>query len=202
MHKWLLEGEHVEICCRPHARILIWPITVGLFVILAGSAALARLQPGPFSRWAPGMEPWREPALVLLVLGGSLFLLLYPLGRVLRWAWTRYFLTSQRLLVRRGPFGRFTAIYYLEQIQEVRPVQKWRQRLSGSGELQLFMYRGPMRILAEVPDLTRFNSETQRVWMQVFRTSMASVQQTPQQGDYASEVRTREKELRKLGKDH
>lgn len=183
MHKWLLEGEQVEICCRPHARILIWPITAGLLVILAGSAALAKLQPGPFSRWAPGMDPWREPALVLLVVGVSLFLLLYPVGRTWRWAWTRYFLTSQRLLVRRGPFGRFTATYFLEQIQEVRPVQKWRQKPSGSGDLQLYMYRGPMRTLAEVPVLTRFNSETQHAWLKVFRTSTASIQQTPQTGD-------------------
>lgn len=202
MHKWLLEGEHVEICCRPHARILAWPITVGLLVILLGSAALAKLQPGPFSDWAPGMEPWREPALVLLVLGASLFLLLYPVRRVCRWAWTHYFLTSQRLLVRRGPFGRFTAIYTLEQIQEVRPVQKWRQKMAGSGDLQLHMYMGPMRTVAEVPSLTRFNEETHQAWTKVFRTSVASIQQTPQPGGYASEVGMREKGLRKLGRNH
>ena len=54
MHKWLLAGEQVEIRCRPHARILIWPITVGLFIILWGSAALAKLQPEPFEDWAAG----------------------------------------------------------------------------------------------------------------------------------------------------
>ncbi|AIY03692.1 hypothetical protein ART_4093 [Arthrobacter sp. PAMC 25486] len=202
MHKWLLEGEQVEICCRPHSRILVWPITVGLLVILLGSAALAKLQPGPFSHWAPGMEPWREPALVLLVVAGGLTLLLYPVRRVWRWAWTRYFLTSQRLLVRRGPFGRFIAIHSMEQIQEVRPVQKWRQKMAGSGDLQLHMYRGPIRTLAEVPALTRFNKETQQAWIKVFRTSVASIQQTPQPGDYASEVGMREKGLRKLGRDH
>lgn len=202
MHKWLLEGEQVEIRCRPHARILAWPITVGLLLIMLGSAALAKLQPGPYSKWAPDWETLREPAIVLLVAAVGLTLLLYPVRRVWRWNWTRYFLTSRRLLVRRGMLGRFIAVYTLEQVQEVRPVQKWRQKMVGSGDLQLHMYQGPVRLLHEVPELTRFNGETQQAWTKVFRTSMASIQQTPQPGDYAGEVRMREKGLRKLGRDN
>ena len=59
-------------------------------------------------------------------------------------------------------------------------MQNWRQRLVGSGDLQLHMYRGKMRTIKEVPVIKEFDSETQQAWMAVFR---ASIQQTPQQGD-------------------
>ncbi len=199
MPKWLLEQEQVEIRCRPHSRILLWPVTVGLVLIFAGSAAMAKLQPGPFSRWAPGAETLREPALFLVAAAVVFLLIAYPVRRVLRWAGTRYILTDQRLLVRRGPFGRIREIHVLEQVQEIRPVQKWRQRIAGSGDLQLHMYRGPMRTIAEVPSLNRFNGEVQHAWTKVIR---ASIQQTPQQEGYSGDVGTTEKELRKLGRDH
>jgi|SRR6185312_2300321 len=202
MHKWLLPGENVEIRSRPHARVLVWPITVGLFIILAASAGLARLQPAQFAQWAPGFSAWRETFVVVLLSAESLLLLLYPLRRVWRWTWTKYFLTNKRLLVRRGLFGKFTGKFGLEQIEEVRPTQNWRQKMVGSGDLKLYMYRGPMRTLNEVPALTRFNGETQQAWTKVFRASMASIQQTPQPGDYAGEVGMTEKEPRKLGRDH
>ncbi len=202
MHKWLLPGEKVEIRCRPHSRVLIWPIAVGLLIVLAGSAGLARLQPEQFAQWAPGFSAWRETFVVVLLSAEALLLLLYPLRRVWRWTWTKYFLTSQRLRVRRGMFGKFTATYPLEMIHEVRPTQNWRQKMVGSGDLKLFMYRGPMRTLDEVPALTRFNGETQQAWTKVFRASTTFVQQTPQPGDYAGGVGMNEKELRKLGRDH
>lgn len=202
MHKWLLENEQVQIRCRPHARIIAWPIIVGLVLIFLGAAALAKLQPGPYALWAPNLETLREPAIVFVVAAVSLMLLLYPIRRVWRWAWTRYILTSHRLLVRRGPFGRLIASYSLEQVQEVRPIQKWRQKLSGSGDLQLHMHMGPTRTVWEVPALTRFNGETQQAWSHLLRTSVLPLQQTPTQGYYADQVGMRKKELRKLGRDH
>lgn len=202
MHKWLLAGEQVEIRCRPHARILIWPVTVGLMLILTGSAALARLQPIPYARWAPGYDWLREPALVLLVIVVGMTLLLYPVRRVWNWLWTRYFLTSQRLLVQKGMFRQFKAAYSWAQVQEVRPVQKWRQKMSGSGDLQLHLFGGLVRTVSEVPALTRFNGEAQHAWTKVLRQSVESIQQSPALGDYAGEVGITEKELRKLGRDH
>lgn len=177
---WLQEGEQVLIDSRPHSRVLLWPITVGLMLILGASAALAKLQPGPFSEWAPQSWPLREPAIVVLVTGVVLLLLAYPVRRTLRWASTHLILTNQRLVVRHGPRRRNAKFHPMVQIQEVRPVQNWRQRLVGSGDLQLHMYRGQMRTIKEVPVLKEFNSETQQAWTAVFR---ASIQQTPQQGD-------------------
>lgn len=198
MPRWLLADEQVEIRCRPHPRILLWPITVGLALIFAGSAGVAALQPGPFAKWASGAETLREPALFLVIAVVLFLLVIYPLRRVLRWAGTRYILTNQRLLVRRGLLAQVKETHVLEQIQEVRPVQKWRQRMAASGDLQLHMFRGPMRTIAEVPALYRFNNEVQQVWTKVIR---ASIQQTPYQEGYSGDVDTTEKELRKLGRD-
>ncbi|POH74962.1 PH domain-containing protein [Arthrobacter glacialis] len=177
---WLEQGEQVLIDTRPHARVLLWPITVGLMMILGASATLAKLQPGPFAEWAPQSGPVREPAIVLLVTAVVLLLLAYPVRRTLRWASTHIVLTNQRLVVRHGPRRRKAHFHVLAHIQEVRPVQNWRQRLVGSGDLQLHMYRGQMRTIKEVPVVKEFNSETQQAWTAVFR---ASIQQTPQQGD-------------------
>lgn len=177
---WLQEGEYVLIDSRPHSRILLWPITVGLLLILGASAALAKLQPVSFSQWAPQSWPLREPAIVVLLTVVGLVLLAYPVRRVLRWASTHIVLTNQRLVVRRGPRRRNAQFHVLAGIEEVRPVQNWRQKLVGSGDLQLHMYRGKMRTIKEVPVVKEFNSETQRAWTAVLT---AAIQQTPQQGD-------------------
>ncbi|MDO5753742.1 PH domain-containing protein [Arthrobacter sp.] len=199
MHNWLLEGEQVEIRCRQHSRILIWPITVALVLVYALFAGLAQLQAAPFSRWAPGAEAWRESAVMVLVAVGILVLLVYPVRRVVRWANTRYVLTNKRLLVRRGIFGRIKEAHVLEQVQQVVPVQRWRQKMVGSGDIQLHMLAGRVRTVSEVPQLKRFNEETQKAWTRVFR---AAIQQTLRQGDYSGEVGMNEKELRELGRDY
>lgn len=199
MRKLLLEQEQVEIRCRPHARILIWPIFVGLCTIMAGSAALAKLQPGPFAEWAPGAGAWREPLLVVLVVSVVLLLLAYPARRVLRWAGTQYTLTNQRLLVRKGLFGKKLQKLVLAHAQEVRAVQNWRQRMVDSGDLQLLMHPDTVVTVAEIPHWSEFNKDTQYFWAMQVRASM---QQTTHERDYAGEVGMNEKELRKLGRDH
>lgn len=199
MHKWLLDGEQVEIRCRPHARILVWPITVGLFIILLGSAGLAKLQPEPFAAWAAGAEPLRGTAVVLLLVVVGFLLVAYPVRAVVRWNFTRYVLTNKRLLVRRGMLQRSMETYFLEQVQEIRTVQSWRQRTVGSGDLLLYLVQGSMRRVREVPVLRRFNSEVQQAWSVASRMA---VQQTPRQGDYAGTEGMSEKELRELGRNN
>lgn len=199
MHKLMLEHEQVEIRCHPHSRTLVGPISVGLLVIMLGSAALAKLQPLTFAEWAPAAGPWRQPLVVVVVAAVCLLLLVYPIRRVLRWAGTKYTLTNQRLLVRQGLVGRKLQIHVLAHMQEVRAVQNWRQRMVGSGDLQLIAHPDTVVTVREIPHWNEFNKDAQQFWAKEFRASM---QQTPQDRDYAWTVGMSEKELRKLGRDH
>lgn len=200
MRKKLHDGEDVQINQRPHSRILVWPIMVGLVLILLSSSALARLQPGPFSQWAGGFEPWREPAMVAVVVVGGLLVLLYPVRRVIRWTFTRYIVTTQRIIVRQGMVRRRWDVHYLSELHDAQPAQNWRQRMVGSGDIRMHLLPDgrPWR-LREVPEVQRFNTTVQEVRSRAFRAVM---QQTPGLGDYASEDDISMKGLRKLGRDH
>ncbi|MGN5734842.1 MULTISPECIES: PH domain-containing protein [Arthrobacter] len=199
MRKLLLEHEQVQISNRPHSRILLWPISVGLMAVMVGSAALEKLQPHTFSEWAPGAEPLREPLMVCVVVLVVLVWLFYPLRRVLRWTGTKYVLTNQRLLVRKGLMGRRFQVRALTQIKELRPVQNWRQRMVGSGDLELLMHPDTVVVIPEIPHWNEFIKDAQQFWATEFREPM---QQTPRERDYAGVVGMSEKEQRKLGRDH
>lgn len=203
MRKFLLEKEQVEIRCRPHSRILLWPISVGLLAIMVGSAALAKLQPDTFYAWAPGASQWRDVLVLSVVALVTLVLLAYPIRRVWRWAGTIYTLTNQRLLVRRGLVSRRLQILDLAQIHQMQPVQNWRQRMVGSGDLQLFfhsdIHSDKVVTVNEIPYWSEFNQDAQQFWAKEFRAYM---QQTLRESDYAGVVGMSEKELRKLGRDH
>lgn len=214
MRSWLADGEQVQVKCRPHSRILVWPIAVGLLLVMAASAALAKLQPSQFSSWAPNAAELRQPAIVLLLTAVVLVLVAYPLRRVVRWANTSYLLTNRRVVVRRGKLRTVQEDYYLARVESVDMRQKLRQRMVGAGELNLRMVAGGVRTVHEVPHIQEFRNHTHRAWEQLFR---ASFQQAPgpgyyaDLGYYADEVGSdgdgmkknlTGKELRKLGRDH
>lgn len=173
MPRWLLNGEQVEFSFRSHRRIIIWPITVALVLVFAGSLALGGLQPRRFEQWAPGGDVWREPAIVAVVLSVTILLLAYPVRRILSWCGTRYVLTNHRILVRRGLFNRIKESYLLDHVQEVRAVANWRQKMVGSGDVQLHLLGGRVRVIADVPELSRFNGETQEAWRKAVQASVA-----------------------------
>lgn len=203
MRSWLVEGEQVSVKCRPHPRILVWPITVGLLLIVAASAALAKLQSAQFASWAPGAAQLREPAIVLLLTAVLLIEIAYPVRRVIRWANTRYVLTNQRLVIRRGNLRRSQDDFVLARVQSVDMRQKLRQRIVGAGELDFHMVTGGVRTVHDVPHIQEFKNYTHEAWMKLFR---ASFQPAPGQGYYAEEVDPSEsqsigKEQRKLGRE-
>lgn len=214
MRKWLKDGEQVLLKCRPHSRILVGPIAVGLLLVMATSAALAKLQPLQFASWAPNAMELRQPAIVLLLTAVGLLLVAYPLRRVVRWVNTSYVLTSRRVAVRRGILGRQQEDYYLARVESVDMRQKLRQRMVGAGELDFHMVAGGVRTVHDVPHIQEFRNHTHRAWEQLFR---ASIQQAPgpgyyaDSGYYADEGGPDEdgmrrnltgKELRRLGRDH
>ncbi|MGA7205743.1 MAG: PH domain-containing protein [Specibacter sp.] len=208
MRRWLADGEQVQSISRPHSRILIAPLSVGLLLVMGTSAALAKLQPGEYAGWAADFPQLREPAVVLLLTAVILVGIAYPLRRVIRWANTHYILTSQRLVVRRGGLRRRQEDHVLAQMQGMDVRQKVRQRMVGSGDLELHMANGSIRTVHEVPNIHAFRNYAQEQWMKLFR---ASLQQAPGLGYYAEDVDFEEagmieneigKELRKLGRDH
>lgn len=208
MRKWLAEGEQVQLVCRPHARILVWPIAVGLLLLMAASAALAKLQPAQFAGWAPDAGELRQPAIVVLLTAVVLLLVAYPLRRVVRWAGTSYVLTNQRVVVRRGRVRRQQEDYYLARVESLDLRQKLRQRMVGAGDLEFHMVTGGVLTVHDVPHILEFRNYTHRVWAQVFR---ASFQQAPVAAYYADQVgsdgdgmrrNVTGKELRKLGRNH
>ncbi len=207
MRKWLLDGEQVLLKCRPHARILVWPIAVGLLLVMAASAALAKLQPAQFAGWAPNASELRQPAIVLVLTAVVLLLVAYPLRRVARWATTSYVLTSQRVVVRRGRLRLLQEDYYLARVESVDMRQKLRQRMVGAGELDFHMTAGGVGTIHDVPHIVEFRNHTHRAWTHLFRSS---IQQPPGPGYYADGVgldadgirrKMTRKELRKLGRD-
>jgi hypothetical protein len=208
MRKWLADGEQVQCISRPHSRILVAPLAVGLLLVMGTSAALAKLQPAEYYGWAADFPQLREPAIVLLLTAMVLIQIAYPVRRVIRWANTRYVLTSQRLVVRRGTGRRHQEEHHLVQVQGMDVRQKIRQRMVGSGDLVLQMSNGSTRTVREVPNIHAFKNYANEQWMKLFR---ASFQQAPGPGYYAEDVDFEEdgmidneigKELRKLGRDH
>lgn len=218
MSRWLAEDEQVLLLVRPHARVLVWPVGVGLLLVMAASAALAKLQPAQYEQWASAAPALREPAIVLLCTAVLLVQVAYPLRRVVRWAGTRYVLTSQRMVVKEGGLGRRQADYALAGVQGIDMRQKPLQRLAGAGELDFHMVTGKVNTVHNVPHIVQFRTETHKAWMALFR---ASFQQAPGPGYYAVDVghghlgtshndghhddagrHLSGKELRKLGRDH
>jgi len=199
MRSWLAEDEQVIIRSRAHSRILVWPVTVGLLMISACSAALARLQPAVFAQWAPGAAPFREPAIVLLLTAVLLLQVAYPIRRVVRWASTWYILTSRRFVVRSGNLRRHQQDHWLEQVEQVDMRQKLRQRIVGAGELEFYMMNGGLRRISDVPHIAAFKNKTDEAWTQLVRVPLP---QTPSLGYYADEDDTTGKELPQFGADH
>lgn len=199
MRNWLADNEQVIIRCRPHSRILVWPITVGILMVAATAAALAKLQASEFEKWAPDARVFREPLIVLLLSAVILLQVSYPVRRVIRWANTWYILTSHRFIVRRGRLRRHQVDIQLEAVERVEMRQKLRQRVVGAGQLEFYMMNGGHRTIADVPYVAAFKNETDEAWTQLFRGTLA---QTPSLGYYADEDDLTGKELPQLGADY
>lgn len=211
MRRRLIDGEQVLISCRPHSRVLLWPLAVGLVLIILTAAALGRLQESQYYSWAPNLPSLRQPAIVLLLTAVILIEVSYPIRRLLSWAATRYVLTSHRLVIRKGNLGRRTTDYYFIQTESLHLKQKLRQRMVGSGDIQVQMASGALHTISEVPFVAEFLAEAQSAWQLALR---GSLQQAPGLAYYAGEAdflttgavetgfgTANGKELRKFGRD-
>lgn len=121
----LVDGEELVLSMHPHAIVLVFPAIVSLLVVAAWGFVLPNLPSG-----TPGM------ALMWLVLGGGVLLLLvYPLRAYLKWSSSYFVVTSDRVIHRSGIIGKYSMEIPLEAINDVRFNQSIFERLIGGGDL-------------------------------------------------------------------
>ena len=120
--KFLNEDEELLAELRPHWIFLFGPLFTSIGV-WAGIIVLLLLWKNP-----PGWT--NDPLLVIALIPG-----LWLLGRFVRWRSYDVALTSTRILVRQGIFGRDTVQLRLQRITEVNIRQTLVERILGTGSL-------------------------------------------------------------------
>lgn len=118
----LSPDERVETEFRPHWKLLVWPVLI-LVVAIVAAVVLALNIDGFFG--------WVLPLVV--VLAG----LLISVKRWYRWLFTKFIITNERLIVRRGLIARNSKEIPLERIDNISFSQTVGERIFRSGDLLL-----------------------------------------------------------------
>ena len=142
------DDEEVLEQFRPHWHVLIPPIGSAMLLALLVGVAFAALEP-----------PWPT-----YVMGGAVLLWLLLAARtVLRWSFTSYVLTSERVIVRSGMIARSGVEIPLENVNNVLFRQRMVQRLLRYGDVLVESAgeSGQSR-LSSIPDPEAFQSEIYR----------------------------------------
>ena len=116
----LSSDEEVVSEFRPHWRAILFPILVADFIIILGVVV------GVITA-----------QLVWLLLGAFLVALLFVAGPLIRWFFTKYIVTTERIIVRSGVFSRAGKEIPLEVINDVEFSQRFSERIFRSGDLLL-----------------------------------------------------------------
>jgi membrane protein YdbS with pleckstrin-like domain len=141
----LTEDEEVLTFFRPHWRVLLRPLMWAMVLAAVAGVAWAALE-APFD---------------LVVATGVVAVWLLLSGRdVLRWWFTTYVLTTERIIVRRGMIARSGSEIPLENVVNVLFSQGVVQRLLGYGSLVIESAgsQGQSR-LTDIPDPQGMQSE-------------------------------------------
>ncbi|GAB3538361.1 hypothetical protein GCM10027403_24570 [Arthrobacter tecti] len=146
-------GEHVVVRTRPHPRRLFGRFITTLLILAATGYGL-----GWYSRaqLPPGWLPW-EPALLtaFLVIAGLLILRVFVVP-LLKWAGTRYILTSRRLIRRAGFTRRSEREVRLTGIFQIIVEQTLVERATAGGTLVFDLGRDRMITFPNVPQISTF----------------------------------------------
>jgi uncharacterized membrane protein YdbT with pleckstrin-like domain len=146
-------GEQVIVATHPQARSLFWPFLALLLVLLLAGFGSGRITREQDIGWVAQWQPLLQAAVLVVAAVLAVRLFLVPL---LRWCSTKYILTSQRLLVRRGWGRRSEREARLSAIYEVNAEQTVLQRMLRSGTLRAEAGPGRSTRLADVPEVDRF----------------------------------------------
>jgi uncharacterized membrane protein YdbT with pleckstrin-like domain len=117
----LIEGEELVLDLRPHWIALVMPaiatvLTLAVMIVL--------------------YETFEEGILDTIVgIAGTLFLLAYPLRRLVDWLTSHFVVTSDRIIHRRGFIAKYSMEVPLEAINDVRFEQGVIDRIIGAGTL-------------------------------------------------------------------
>jgi uncharacterized membrane protein YdbT with pleckstrin-like domain len=117
----LIEGEELILDLRPHWIALVGP-AIATIAILGGMILL--------------YEAFTEPILDTVVgIAGTLFLLVYPVRKLVDWLTSHFVVTSDRIIHRRGFIAKYSMEVPLEAINDVRFEQGILDRMIGAGTL-------------------------------------------------------------------
>jgi uncharacterized membrane protein YdbT with pleckstrin-like domain len=117
----LVEGEELVLDLRPHWIALVMP-TIATILTVAVMVVLYRT--------------FEEPILDTIVgVAGALFLLAYPVRRLVDWLTSHFVVTSDRIIHRRGFIAKYSMEVPLEAINDVRFEQGILDRVIGAGTL-------------------------------------------------------------------
>ena len=116
----LSAGERVETEFRPHWKLLVWPILILVVAIVAAVLLAINID---------GLFGWVLPLVV--VLAG----LLVSAKRWYQWLFTKFIITNERLIVRRGLIARNSKEIPLERIDNISFSQTVGERIFRSGDL-------------------------------------------------------------------
>jgi membrane protein YdbS with pleckstrin-like domain len=120
--KFLNDDEELLVEMRPHWVFFARPLFTALAVVAGIIALLVAF---------PSMPNWVTDALLVLMAIPVLWLI----GRLLRWRAYTLALTTTRIVVRRGVFGRNTTQIRLQRITEIALSQKLWERVISAGRL-------------------------------------------------------------------
>jgi uncharacterized membrane protein YdbT with pleckstrin-like domain len=117
----LIEGEELVMDLRPHWIALIMP-AIATIATLAVMLVL--------------YQTFEEPILDNVVgIAGTLFLLAYPVRKLVAWLTSHFVVTSDRIIHRRGFIAKYSMEVPLEAINDVRFEQGIVDRVIGAGTL-------------------------------------------------------------------
>ncbi|MEZ5175826.1 MAG: PH domain-containing protein [Acidimicrobiia bacterium] len=118
-HNSLTEGETIITSFRPHWKLLFIPAIWGIVVLVVFIL----------------IATWTDALLWLRLLGAALILLWFVVRPLVDWWFTRYVLTTERLITRRGLIAQSGIEIPLDRITNVNFSQSIIERLLGAGDL-------------------------------------------------------------------
>jgi len=147
----LTDDEHVLDDFNPHWKALMAPIAITVALVVGAGIAT----------WVADTQTWRITWWIWLV--ALLLVLALAVPKVIRWKFTQYVLTTERIIVRQGVISRSGTEIPLENINNVLFSQTAFERALRYGDV-LVESAGSMgqSRLANIPDPEHFQSEIYR----------------------------------------